>query len=353
MDIVDYLKELSLLEGISGREDNVKEYLEKELKKYCNEIYTDKFGNLIAKIGKGNKKIMIASHIDEIGLMVKYIDDKGYLKFIKIGGINDQMLLNQKVVVHTDKGKLIGVLGSKPPHKMKDEERNKLMKSDSMFIDIGATSKDNAKELGVEIGSWITFKSDFDILANNKVTCKAFDDRAGCAVLLDVAKKLHEIKDKLNCEVYLVGTLQEEVGLKGAKTSAYGVNPDMAFALDVTICGDHPGITLEDASVEMGKGPVFGLVDAGGRGLIAHKKVIDLVKKVEKEHNIPIQYEVGDGGTTDATAIYLTKEGIPTGVVSVPSRYIHTPIEVINIDDLKQTSELMFKCILEFNKINE
>ncbi|SNR90722.1 M42 family metallopeptidase [Desulfurobacterium atlanticum] len=348
MELVDYLKKLSLLTGISGRENSVREYMKKEFEKYCESVEIDRFGNLIGRIGSGNKKLMIAAHMDEIGLMVKYIDDKGFLKFVKIGGINDQMLLNQKVIVHTEKGDYIGVLGSKPPHKMKGEEKNKLIKAENMFIDVGAKSREDAEKMGIEIGSWITFKTDFDVLANNRITCKAFDDRVGCAILLYLAKELSERKP--DCEVYLVGTVQEEVGLKGARTSAFGIYPDMAFAVDVTICGDHPGISMEDAPVEMGKGPVFGIVDAAGRGLISHPDVVKLVKKAAEESGISVQYEVGDGGTTDATAIQLTKEGIPTGVISVPARYIHTPVEVIEISDLENTAKLFLKVIEKFTK---
>jgi len=348
MEIVEYLKKLSLLNGISGRENSVKKYMKKEFEKYCDSVEIDRFGNLIGKIGTGKKKLMIAAHMDEIGLMVKYIDDKGFLKFVKIGGINDQMLLNQKVVVHTEKGDYIGVLGSKPPHKMKAEEKNKLIKAENMFIDVGAKSREDTEKMGIKIGSWITFKTDFDILANNRVTCKAFDDRVGCAILLYLAEELSQ--NRPDCEVYLVGTVQEEVGLKGAKTSAFGIYPDMAFAVDVTICGDHPGISLEDAPVEMGKGPVFGIVDAAGRGLISHPDVVKLVKEVAKESGIPVQYEVGDGGTTDATAIQLTKEGIPTGVISVPARYIHTPVEVIEISDLENTAKLFLKVVEKFSE---
>ena len=347
MAVLDYLKELSTAEGISGREDRIRTIMERELKKYCDEVYTDKFGNLIAKKGNKGPKIMLAAHMDEIGLMVKYIDDKGFLKFTKIGGINDQMLLNQKVIVHTDKGDIVGVLGSKPPHKMKESERNKLIKYEDMFIDIGAKDREDAQNMGVEIGSWISFKSDFDELGNNRISCKAFDDRAGCAVLLEVAKELSEME--LNCQIYFVGTVQEEVGLKGARTSAFGINPDVALALDVTICGDHPGIKMEDAPVELGKGPVVGIVDASGRGLITHPKVLDMIKEVSKKYDISVQYEVGEGGTTDATAIHLTRDGIPTGVISVPSRYIHTPVEVIDVADLEETVKLVSSCIKELS----
>ncbi|MDK2789637.1 MAG: hypothetical protein PWP15_144 [Methanothermococcus sp.] len=348
MSVLTHLKILSLERGISGREDRIRNYMEKELQTSCDEVFTDKFGNLIAKKGNKGPKIMIAAHMDEIGLMVKYIDDKGFLKFTKIGGINDQMLLNQKVVVHGSKGDIIGVLGSKPPHKMKESERNKLIKYEDMFIDIGAKNREEAIEMGVEIGTWISFKAEFDSLGKDRITCKSFDDRAGCAVLLET---MNQIKDMdLNCQVYAVGTVQEEVGLKGAKTSAFGINPDVAIALDVTICGDHPGIKMEDAPVELGKGPVACIVDASGRGLITHPKVLKMIKEVSQKNKIPVQYEVGEGGTTDATAIHLTRDGIPTGVISVPTRYIHTPVEVMDVNDLEKTVELIVSCIKEVDK---
>ncbi|BAP61406.1 M42 family metallopeptidase [Methanococcus maripaludis] len=343
MSTLDYLKILATEKGISGREDNVREYMKKELEKYCDSIETDKFGNLIAKKGSTGPKIMIASHMDEIGLMVKYIDDKGFLKFTKIGGINDQMLLNQKVIVHGNNGDIVGVLGSKPPHKMKESERNKLISAEHMFIDIGAKNREEAEKMGVEIGTAMSFKSEFDKLGGNVVSCKSFDNRAGCAVVLKTMELLKDVD--LKCQVYAVGTVQEEVGLKGAKTSAFGINPDVAFALDVTICGDHPGIKLEDAPVELGKGPVATIVDASGRGIITHPTVLRMVRDVAKEDEIPVQYEVGEGGTTDATAIHLTRDGIPTGVISVPSRYIHTPVEVIDTEDLEKTTELVVACI--------
>jgi len=146
-----------------------------------------------------------------------------------------------------------------------------------------------------------------------------------------------------------VGTVQEEVGLKGARVSAFKINPDVAIALDVTIAGDHPGIKKEDAPVDLGKGPVVGIVDASGRGLIAHPKVLDMIKAVSEKYKIDVQWEVGEGGTTDATAIHLTREGIPTGVISVPARYIHTPVEVIDKRDLEKTVELVYNCIKEVN----
>jgi len=192
MSVVEYLKKLSKLHGISGREDSVREFMKKELEKYCDSVEIDNFGNLIAKRGNKGKKIMIAAHMDEIGLMVKYIDDNGFLKFTKIGGIYDPTILNQKVVVHGSKGDLIGVLGSKPPHRMKEEEKTKIIKYEDMFIDIGAESREEAIEMGVNIGTWVSFLSEVYDLGKNRLTGKAFDDRVGCAVLLEVMKRLSE-----------------------------------------------------------------------------------------------------------------------------------------------------------------
>ncbi|MCQ6254235.1 M42 family metallopeptidase [Methanocaldococcus sp.] len=347
MMIIGYLKKLSKLHGISGREDSVREFMKKELEKYCDEVIIDNFGNLIAKKGDKGKKIMIAAHMDEIGLMVKYIDENGFLKFTKIGGIYDPTILNQKVVVHGEKGDLIGVLGSKPPHKMKEDEKNKLIKYEDMFIDIGAESREEAIKMGVNIGTWVSFLSEVYELGKHRLAGKAFDDRVGCAILLEVMKRLS--KKDIDCQVYAVGTVQEEVGLKGAKVSAFKINPDVAIALDVTIAGDHPGIKKEDAPIDLGKGPVVGIVDASGRGLIAHPKVLEMIKAVSEKYKIDVQWEVGEGGTTDATAIHLTREGIPTGVISVPARYIHTPVEVIDKRDLEKTAYLVYYTIKEVN----
>lgn len=337
----DLLKELSNAPGISGFEDEIRKIMENELKDHVDEIETDNLGNIIfTKKGKeNNKKIMLAAHMDEIGLMVKYIDKKGFIKFSKIGGINDQMLLNQEVYIHTDNDKILGVIGAKPPHRMKPAEKKKVIEYENMFIDIGAKDKKEAEKI-VNIGDPITIKHDFSKLSDSKVTGKAFDNRVGCYVLIEAMKRA-----KSNATIYGVGTVQEEVGLKGAKTSAFRINPDLAIALDVTIAGDHPGIKFEDAPAEIGKGPAIILTDASGRGIITHPKVKELLIEAAREKEIPYQLEVSEGGTTDATAIHLTREGIPTGVLSVPTRYIHTPVEVVSLDDIENTVKLLVSAI--------
>lgn len=340
-DIMELMKELSLTPGISGSEEKIAEIIKRELKDTVDSFEEDNMGNLIA-IKKGEKKaptVMLASHMDEIGLMVRYIDDNGYIKFSTIGGINDQMLMNQTVVIHAEDGDVVGVIGSKPPHITKPEERNKVVKADDMFIDIGAEDKEDA-EKRVSIGDSITFKSWFEEFPNDLIMGKALDNRVGCYVMMEVLKRVNT-----RATVYGVGTVQEEVGLKGAKTSAFKLNPDMAIALDVTLSGDHPGVKPEEAPVVIGKGPAIVLSDAGGRGILTNPKIKELLIKTGDEKEIDYQLEVSDGGTTDGTAIHLTREGIPTGVLSVPTRYIHTTVSVCSMKDIESTIQLITEAI--------
>ncbi len=337
---LDLLKKLSNAHGVSGSEGSVHAVIRKELKGCVDEIYEDTMGNLIA-IKKGNKfKVMIAAHMDEIGLMVKYIDEKGFIRFVALGGWYAPTLYNQRVVLHGTKGPCYGVIGGKPPHMMDEEERKKGVKTDDMFIDAGACNREEVENLGITVGTPVTIDREFVKIANDRVTGKAFDNRAGVAVLI---RTLQQVNSPFTiCGVF---TVQEEVGLKGARTSAYALDPDIAIATDVTIPGDHPGIEMKDAAVEMGKGPVITILDSSGRGLIAHKSVVNWLKDVAAKHRIPVQLEVGTGGTTDATAIHLTKGGIPSTTISVPSRYIHSPVEVLDLKDIDAAVELLTEAL--------
>jgi len=335
------LEILSNAHGVSGYEGNIRQIIEEEVRPYVDEISTDKMGNLIATKKGGSPVVMLAAHMDEIGLMVKYVDDKGFARFTKTGGWFDQTLLNQRMIMHTEYGPIYGVLGSKPPHAMKEEDKNKVIKADDMFIDIGAKSKEDAEKLGVKPGTPVTSDIDFKPLGNDLVTGKAFDNRAGCAMLIVALRQMKDVK----ATVHAVFTVQEEVGLKGAKTSAFRLNPDVALATDVTITGDHPGIEKKDSAIEMGKGPSITVSDADGRGIIVPESVLKWLKVAAESNNIPYQLEVGSGGTTDATAIHLTKDGIPTGVLSMPTRYIHTPVSVLSMDDLEKSAELIARAL--------
>jgi Cellulase M and related proteins len=237
------------------------------LKPYVDEILEDKLGNIIAvKKGKKNApRVMLAAHMDEIGLFVKTITKEGFLQFTKIGGIDDRILLGQKVMVHTEKGPLHGIIGSKPPHIQKEEERKKVLTYDELFIDIGAESQEEAKKMGVKIGDPVSFDIKFAKIGNDVVVGKAFDDRVGCAIMIETMKMLKQTE----CTVYAVGTVQEEVGLRGATVAAFGIYPDVGIALDVTVAGDVPGVKEVEAPVKMRKGPAIEVADMG---LITHPR---------------------------------------------------------------------------------
>jgi putative aminopeptidase FrvX len=338
--VKELLRKLSNAHGVSGSEGSVFSVIKKELKGHVDEISEDTMGNLIA-VKKGNRfRVMLAAHMDEVGLMVKFIDEKGFLRFVALGGWYAPTLYNQRVVLHGTKGQCHGVIGGKPPHMMDDEERKKGVKVDDMFIDVGACNREDVTRLGIEVGTPVTIDREFTELANNRVTGKAFDNRAGVALLIRTMQKLDS-----PFTVYGVFTVQEEVGLKGARTSAFMLDPDCAIATDVTIPGDHPGIEMKDAAVEMGKGPVITLVDASGRGLIASRKIVKWLKDTAQANGIQVQMEVGSGGTTDATAIHLNKGGVPSTTISPPTRYIHSPVEVLDIQDIEAGIELLVSAL--------
>ena len=336
----ELLRKLSNAHGVSGSESSVLAVVKKELKGHVDEIFEDPLGNLIAIKRGGAFKVMLAAHMDEIGLMVKYIDDKGFIRFVPLGGWYGPTLYNQRVILHGTKGKYVGVIGGKPIHMMDEDERKKGVKVDDMFIDIGASNREQVEYLGIEVGTPVTIDREFTPLAYNRVSGKAFDNRAGVAMLIKALKEMESPHT-----VFGVFTVQEEVGLKGARTSAYTLDPDCAIATDVTTPGDHPGIEMKDAPVEMGKGPVITIVEASGRGLIASRKMVRWLKDAADAQGIPVQLEVGSGGSTDASAIHLTKGGIPSTTVSIPSRYLHSPVEVLDTEDLEAGVKLLIAAL--------
>jgi endoglucanase len=332
----ELLRKLSNAHGVSGFEDEIKEIIKEELEDFVDEIKVDSMGNVICVKNGSQLELMVASHMDEIGFIVKYIDDKGFIRFSTLGGWFDQTALNQRVVLHGEKGKIYGVLGCKPPHLMKEEERKKVVQLREMFIDIGASSKEEVKDMGIDVGTPITIDREIRELGKNRVTGKAFDNRAGIAMMIGAIKQT-----KSDATIYAVGTVQEEVGLKGARTSAFAIEPNVAIATDTCVAADFPGAENAYMDVKLGSGPAITVVDASGRGLIASRKVISWLKNSAERFKIPYQMEVADGGTTDATAIHLTKSGIPAGVISVPARYIHSPVEVLDLNDLVNGSKLV------------
>jgi len=345
MTLVEVLEKLSNACGVAGREEEIRELMLKMLKPHVDEVKEDKLGNVIG-MKKGKKsapKVMLAAHMDEIGLMIKTISKEGFLQFTKMGGIDDRILLAQKVLVYTEKGSLHGIIGSKPPHIQKEEERKKIMGYDELFIDIGAESEVEARKMGVKIGDTVGFDSKFAKIGKDLVIGKALDDRVGCAVMIEAMKRLK----KADCTVFAVGTVQEEVGLRGAATSAFGIAPDVGIALDVTVAGDTPGVREFEAPVKMRKGPSLSVADAG---LITHPKVLRLLVDVAEKNKIPYQLESGLAGSTDAARISLTREGVPSGVISVPTRYIHNPVSMLCLKDVEDAVKLTVAAVQEIPK---
>ncbi len=338
---MDLLERLCTAPGISGFEGDVADIMAKELGQTCDEVKCDNFGNVIGRRGNGGKKIMLAAHMDEVGFLVKNIGKEGYLSFVKVGGIDDRVLYAQRVIVKSKKGDIMGVIGAKPPHLQKNEERKKVIQHEDLFIDIGVSTRKEAEKM-VEIGDPVIFEPNYGKLKGDNYYGKAADNRLGCYVLLKVMEKLPK---KLNATVYAVGSCQEEVGLKGARVAAFALNPEYAIALDTTLAGDTPGIKETESSLKIGKGPSITIMEASGRGVITHPKVRDVLNKAAKKAKIPIQIDVLEGGMTDAAIIYLTREGIPSGVISVPTRYLHGPSSVFNMKDVNNAVKLTVEAV--------
>lgn len=345
MSLSENLEKLSNACGVTGREEEVRNLLIKLMKPYADEITVDKLENVIAikKGRKGSPRVMIAAHMDEIGLMVKTITKEGFLQFAKMGGIDDRILLAQKVIVHTQKGSLLGVIGSKPPHIQKEEERKKVITYDQLFIDVGAENLEDAKKLGVRVGDPVSFDVKYAKLTSDVVTGKAFDDRVGCAIIIETLKQLKSTDYTL----YAVGTVQEEVGLRGAATATFGIDPDVGIALDVTVAGDVPGVREFETNMKMGKGPVLTVADAG---LITHPKVLRLLRDTAEEIKIDYQIETGLPGSTDAARMSMTRQGVPSGTISVATRYIHSPAGILSLKDVEKSTELMVAAIHQIQK---
>lgn len=341
------LKDLTDANGIPGNEREVRDVMEGYIKPYADEVYTDNLGSLIAK-KTGNAdgpKIMIAGHLDEVGFMVTRIDDKGFIYFQTVGGWWSQVMLAQRVTIMAKDGDVTGVIGSKPPHILSAEARKKPVDIKDMFIDIGASSKKEAEEFGVKPGDSIVPYFEFTQLKNEKMLlAKAWDNRIGCAIAIEVLKQL-EGQDHPNI-VYGVGTIQEEVGLRGARTSAHLIEPDIGFGVDVGIAGDTPGITDQEADSKLGEGPQIVLYDAS---MISHKGVRELVVETADEHKIPYQYATMAGGGTDSGSIHLTANGVPSLSITVATRYIHSHAAILHRDDFENAVKLIVETIKQLD----
>jgi putative aminopeptidase FrvX len=342
------LKDLTDAKGIPGNEREVRDVMKKYITNYSDEVFTDNLGSLVAKkVGNENgPKIMIAGHLDEVGFMVTQIDDKGFIRFQTVGGWWSQVMLAQRVTIVTRNGDVTGIIGSKPPHILPAEARKKPVDIKDMFIDIGASSREEAMEFGVKPGDQIVPYFEFTVMKNEKMLlAKAWDNRIGCAIAIDVLKNLKGT-DHPNV-VYGVGTVQEEVGLRGAKTSANLIEPDIAFGVDVGIAGDTPGISEKEASSKMGEGPQIVLYDAS---MVSHKGLRDIVTDTADELNIPYQFESLPGGGTDSGSIHISANGVPALSITIATRYIHSHAAMLHRDDYENAVKLITEVVKRLDR---
>ena len=322
----DLIKALTELYGPSGNEEGIRAFIQDAVTPMVDEIRTDALGNLIAlKKGTGSgAKVMLAAHMDEIGVIATYADEKGFLRFAGVGGVSPLMISGGRVRFSN------GVIGTIGLEKLDSPEI--VPGLDKMYLDVGAKGRDC---LPVAVGDVACFDRGC-VAQGNRLVSKAMDDRIGCAVLIETARKLKAVPH----DVYFVFTTQEEVGLRGARTSAYGIDPDVAIAVDVTGTGDTP--EARPMAVVLGDGPAIKVKDSG---MLAHRGVKDLLIQRAEAGGLPYQLEVLEFGTTDAFAIQVSRAGVPTGAVSIPARYIHTTSETVDLGDVLNAVELLIAVI--------
>jgi putative aminopeptidase FrvX len=341
-ETIQLIKGLTEAHGISGHEGEARTLIQ-ELFTPLGELRRDKTGSVICvKQGSAEApRVMLAGHMDEIGFMVQHITDEGFLKFVPLGGWWDQVLLGHRVIVKTHQGDVIGVIGAKPPHLLSSDERNKLVEKKDMYIDIGATSKEEVEAAGVRVGDPVVPYASFEMMApGDRYLSKAFDDRLGVALMVHALRDLQEAAHPNT--IYAAATTMEEVGLRGAKTSAEIVNPDVAFILEVDIAGDVPGIKPEEATAKLGKGPSILLLDAR---MIPNLKLRDFVIDTANELGIALQFTLMTGGATDGGMIHLHSAGVPTIVMGVATRHIHSHNSIIHRQDYDAARRLLVELL--------
>ncbi|WP_082233558.1 M42 family metallopeptidase [Halobacillus massiliensis] len=334
----DLFKNLTELPGAPGNEHLVRRFMKNELEKYSDEIIQDGLGGVFGvRKGKG-PRIMVAGHMDEVGFMVTQITKNGMLRFQTLGGWWNQVLLAQRVQVITENGPVIGVIGSIPPHNLTPEQRRKPMEIKNMMIDIGADDKEDVKSMGIKPGQQIVPLCPFTPMANKKkILAKAWDNRYGCGLAIELLKELKD--EKLPNHLFSGATVQEEVGLRGAQAASQMIDPDLFYALDASPANDMSGDDKEFG--QLGKGALLRILD---KSMVTHRGMRDLILDTAETHDIPYQYFISQGGT-DAGRVHTTNQGVPSAVIGICSRYIHTSSSIIHVDDYAAAKELLVKLI--------
>ncbi len=335
------LKELTDINAVSGNEDRLREYIYSAAQKYADQVTIDSLGNVIAfKKGTLTKhKIMLSAHMDEVGFIVTGYSESGAIKFKNVGGIDSRILLGKNVWV--GESKIPGIIGVKPIHLQEKDERTKNTKMSEMYIDIGTGKRERTEKI-VSLGDYISFRSDY-LELGDCIKAKALDDRVGCYILLDALKHTYSY------DLYACFTVQEEVGLRGAETAAYSVNPDLAFVVEGTTCADVPDVEEFEYSTLLGKGAALTIMD---RTTYATKNLVDFIYKTAVKNKIDVQFKQTTTGGNDAGSIHLSRSGIKVASISVPCRYIHSPVSMMSKKDFESTANLV-KAVLNEMSINQ
>jgi len=348
---LNLLREMLESFGPAGFEREAATIIKKAVKPYADEVTADKLGSVIfSRKGTVERpKVLLAGHIDEVGFVVSGIEEKtGFLTFNPLGGWWDQVLLSQRVVVRTEKGDIQGVIAAKPPHLLPPEEQKKVVEKKTMYIDIGATSKKEAEEMGVKIGDPVVPWSPFSTIRNGKLGMgKAFDDRIGAFIAMEVVRKLAEERIKHPNTVYGAATVQEEVGARGAATVAHIVDPDVAIVLEVDIAGDVPGVQPSEAPTGIGKGPSILTFDSS---MIPNQPLKQFVIDTARKSKIPYQLSMVAAGGTDASRIHMSRAGCPSIVISVPTRHIHSHVGILSFEDVENAVKLTLELVKRLDK---
>ncbi|HOP07084.1 MAG TPA: M42 family metallopeptidase [candidate division Zixibacteria bacterium] len=341
-------KEMTEADGVPGFEDDIRKIMVRELKGNVDEILHDKMGSTVGrKKGTSDEpRVLVEGHMDEIGFMVKEITKEGFIKFLPLGGWWGHVALGQRMRVHTSKGMVIGVVGSTPPHLLDPKEREKVLGIEDMFIDVGTMEDyDITKKLGVRVGDPITPDSQFTILGNKKnYLAKAFDNRMGCMVALDVVKSFGKVKHPNT--IYAGGSAQEEVGLRGAMTLAHLVDPDVCFTIDVGVAQDVPPKDYKKVE-KLGGGPSIFIYDAS---MVPNRRFRDLIIDTAEEKKIPYNLSYMARGGGDGGSIHKSQLGVPTIYIGPPTRYIHTHNAIMNRTDYDNTVKLVVEVIKKLDK---
>ena len=319
----------------SGYESPLQQIVRDYVADFADQVKTDVHGNVIAvKNPAASLKVMLAGHCDQIGLIVQHIDDEGFLYIQPIGGWDPQMLIGQRMTVWTETGPIFGVIGKKPIHLLTDEERKQVPKMKDLWLDVGAADREEAEKV-VRVGDSVTVELGFNPMPNDRAVSPAMDDKSGMWVVIEALRRAD--KAKLDCALYAVSTVQEEVGLRGARTSSFAIEPHVGVAVDVTHATDCPTVEKkEEGDVKLGKGPVI------YRGPNMNPKVVQLLIKAADEHEIP--YQLGASGRatpTDANVIQVNRSGVAAGLISIPNRYMHSPVEMVSLEDLDRAADLL------------